>query len=72
MPKIYDVNDDPASLDNDEHDEEGVEVLPTQLDLSPDNISELQSVVNSLSESEEFGIDLFMQALQIIQGFTLA
>ena len=44
-------------------DEEGVEVPPTELDLSPENISELQSIVNPLSECEEFGIDLFMQTL---------
>ena len=69
MLETYGIDGD-LTVPDDEDDEEGVEVPPTELDLSPDNISELQSIVDPLSESEEFGIDLFMQTLQIIEAFT--
>lgn len=70
VPETYGIDSDLGVPDNDEDDEEGVEVLPTELDLSPENITELQSSVNPLSESEEYGVDLLMQTLQIIQAFT--
>ena len=69
VPETYDIDSD-IGVSDDEDDEEGVEVPPTELNLSPENISELQSRVNPLSESEEFGVDLFMQTLQILQAFT--
>ena len=69
VPEMYGIDGD-VTVPDDEDDEEGVEVPPTELDLSPDNISELQSIVDPLSESEEFGIDLFMQTLQIVETFT--
>ena len=47
MPETYGIDGDLAVPD-DEDDEEGVEVLPTELDLPPDNISELQSTVDPL------------------------
>ena len=58
VPETYGIDSDLGVSGNDEDDEEGVEIPPTELNLSPENISELQSIVNPLSESEKFGVDL--------------
>jgi hypothetical protein len=69
VPETYGIDSD-LGVSDDEDDTEGVEIPPTELDLSSENISELQSSVNPLSESDDFGVDLFMQTLQIVQAFT--
>ena len=57
-------------MSGDKDDAEGVEIPPTEIDLSSENISELQSRVNPLSDSDEFGVDLFVQTLQNVEAFT--
>ena len=64
VPETYGIDSD-FGVSGDEHDAEGVEIPPTKRDLLSENIIELQSRVNLLSDSDEFGVDLFMQTLQI-------
>ena len=52
------------------HGDEGVEVPTTDLKLSRADMDALQSSVNPQDESEEFGVDLFLQILEILQSFT--
>ena len=63
------INSD-LGVSGDKDDAEGVEIPPTEIDLSSEKISELQSRVNPLSDSDEFGVDLFMQTLQNVEAFT--
>ena len=69
VPETYGIDSD-LGVSGDEDDAEGVEIPPTEIDLSSENISELQSTVNPLSDSDGFGVDLFMQTLQIVETFT--
>ena len=57
------------SIVSDEDDDEGVEVPSTNLGLTDEQIAELQSVVDPLSESSEFGVDLYFRALDLIISF---
>ena len=69
VPETYGIDSD-LGVSGDEDDAEGVVIPPTEIDLSSENIGELQSRVNPLSDSDEFGVDLFMQILQIVEAFT--
>ena len=44
-------------------DDEGVEVPRCQLDLSEDQLEELKETVDPLSDSDNFGIELYERAL---------
>ena len=57
-----------VSIASDE-DDEGVEVPQTELEISDDQIAELQSLVNPLEESLEFGVDLYLRVLQPLLSF---
>ena len=57
-----------VSIASDE-DDEGVEVPQTELEISDDQIAELQSLVNPLEESLEFGVDLYLRVLQLLLSF---
>ena len=64
---MYGVDSD-LGVTGDE-DPEGVEVLATELDTSFEQMTELQSTVNPLGESEDFGIDLVIQTQGILHSF---
>ena len=51
-------------------DEQGVEIPPTEIDLSSEQVSELESRINPLGESDDFGADHFIQTLHLVQLFT--
>ena len=71
VPETYGIDSDlGVSHGDEEGDEEGVEVPTTNLNLSHEDMDALQSSVNPLDESEEFGVDLFLQTLEILQSFT--
>lgn len=72
VTETYGVDSDLGVTSDETDDEEGVEVPATDLDISPEQISELQSTVDPLGESEEFGVDLFMQTVEILQSFISA
>lgn len=47
-------------------DSEGVEIPPNQAPVTNEQLSELRQSVNPLNDSENFGIDIYQQALQVI------
>ena len=49
-------------------DDEGVEVPPCRLNLSEDQLEELKETVDPLSDSDNFGIDLYERALTFLQS----
>ena len=70
VTETYGVDSD-LGVTGDEADEdpEGVEVPATKLDISSEQITKLQSTVNPLGESENFGINLFIQVQEILHSF---
>ena len=71
VAESYGVDSDLGVADDPEanEDPEGVEVPATELDISPEQTTELQSTVNPLGESDNFGIDIFMQTLEVLRSF---
>lgn len=71
VPESYGTGDDGGGGEalSDEEGEQGVEIPPTNLALSDEQLAELQSSINPLDDSDEFGIDLFTSALELIQSF---
>ena len=71
VPESYGVDNDLGVADDAEAngDPEGVEIPATELDISPEQASELRSTVNPLAESENFGIDLFVQTVEVLRSF---
>lgn len=65
VPEFYGVDDHVGE----DVDEQGVEVPPTNLALSDEQLAELQSSVNPLDDSDEFGVDLYLRTLDLIQSF---
>ena len=47
-------------------DIEGVEIPSSQIQLTDEQMSELQGTVNPLSDSDNFAIELYQQTLQFI------
>ena len=50
------------------NDEEGVRVPPLDFELSDGHLEELQGLVDPLSDSDDFRIDLYMQTLDFIES----
>ena len=71
VAESYGVDSDLGVADDPEanEDPEGVEVPATELDISPEQTTELQSTVNPLGESDNFAIDIFMQTLEVLRSF---
>jgi len=69
VPEMYGIDYDlGVSIATDE-DDEGVEIPPTDLGLSEEQITELQSTVNPLDESQDFGVDLYIATKELILSF---
>ena len=49
-------------------DDVGVEVPPCRLNLSEDQLEELKENVDPLSDSDNFGIDLYERAFTFLQS----
>ena len=52
-----------------EDDEGGIEVPPLRIELSENQISELQSNVNPLENSDDYGISLYLRTLQMLHSW---
>ena len=68
VPEMYGVDNDLGVSTDD--DEQGVEIPSTEIDMSSEQLSELESRVNPLGESDDFGADLFIQTVHLVQSFT--
>lgn len=73
---FFDQVSDTYGIDNDlgvsiasDGDDEGVAVPPIELGLSDEHIAVLTAAVDPLSASQEFGVDLYLQAVQMILSF---
>ena len=66
VPETY-IIDYGYSIPSDEDDR--VEVPETNLDISDDQMAQLHSEIDPLSESHEFGVDLFLQILELLRTF---
>ena len=66
VAESYGVDSDLGVADDPEanEDPEGVEVPATELDISLEQTTELQSTVN-----DNFAIDIFMQTLEVLRSF---
>ena len=70
VSETYGVDSDlGVTSDGADEDPEGVEVPATELDISSEQMSELQATINPVGESEDFGIDLFVQTLELLHSF---
>ena len=70
VSETYGVDSDLGVLEDDADENlEGVEVPATELDISAEQLAELQSTVDPLGQSEGFGINLFMQTVEMLQSF---
>ena len=68
VPETYGIDSDLGiSIPSDEDNR--VEVPETNLDISDDQMAQLQSAIDPLSESHEFGVDLFLQTLELLRTF---
>ena len=67
--ELYGVENNVMVNSDDEDDDEGVEIPSVNISLSNEQIGQLQSTVNPLATSPEFGIDLFMQTLELLHTF---
>ena len=71
VPPTYGIDNDlGVFVATDTH--EGVEVPPTDIGLSDQQVEDLQSAVDPLSESQEFGVDLYLQTLELILSFNIS
>ena len=48
-----------------------VEVPETNLDVSDDQMAQLQFPIDPLSERQKFGVDLFLLTLELLRTFAL-
>ena len=67
VPDTYGIDDEAIAT---QQESDGVEIPPLRINLSDEQISELQSRVLPLSESNNFGIDLYVRALEFIESLT--
>ena len=71
---IYGIQNDFTNTDHEQEQDElevGIEIPPTELDISDAQKEILENTVNPLDESAEFGIDLYFQTLALIRSFNL-
>ena len=65
VSETYGVNNDLGVTTDD--DEQGVETPSTEIDMSSEQLIELESRINPLGESDDVGADLF---IHLVQSFT--
>ena len=65
VPETYGIDEEGLSA---QEESGGVEIPPIRVNLTSDQLSELQSrVLLPFSESNNFGIDLYVRALEFLQ-----
>lgn len=67
VPEDYGYEEEGTAPDED--DEGGIEVPPLRIQLTDDQISELQTNVNPLENSDDYGISLYLRTLQILHSW---
>ena len=68
---LYGADDEPSySPYSDEQDNEGVEIPEIDVHLTDENGEHLQALIDPLSDSNDFGIQLFLHAKGLVQLFT--
>ena len=67
VPEDYGYEEEGTAPDED--DEGGIEVPPLSIQLTDDQISELQTSVNPLENSDDYGISLYLRTLQILHSW---
>ena len=67
VPEDYGYEEEGTAPDKD--DEGGIEVPPLSIQLTDDQISELQTSVNPLENSDDYGISLYLRTLQILHSW---
>ena len=68
---LYGADDEPSySPYSDEQDDEGVEIPEIDVHLTDENWEHLQALIDPLSDSNDFGIQLFLHAKVLVQLFT--
>ena len=65
VPEYYNIEDDGVAVNN----REGIEIPSSSVILSNAQLHQLQDIANPLTESDNFGIELYLQALDIIHNF---
>ena len=67
VPEDYGYEEEGTAPDED--DEGGIEVPPLRIQLTDDQISELQTNVNPLENSDDYDISLYLRTLQILHSW---
>ena len=67
VPEDYGHEEEGAAPSED--DEGGIEVPPLRIELTNDQISELQTNVDPLENSDDYGISLYLRTLQILHSW---
>jgi len=66
VPDAYGIDEEGVGSPG--SDEEGVVVPPLDFELTGEQLRELQAAVHPLSDSEEFGIDLYIRTLEFLEA----
>ena len=66
VPDAYGVDEEGVGSPG--SDEDGVVVPPLDFELTGEQLRELQAAVHPLSDSEEFGIDLYIRTLEFLEA----
>ena len=65
----FDVHDSSSEYSEDENAEaEGITVPATTLNINDEELDELRATVDPLSQSDEYGIDLYQETLQFLRA----
>ena len=67
VPEDYGHEEEGAAPSED--DEGGIEVPPLRIELTNDQISKLQTNVDPLENSDDYGISLYLRTLQILHSW---
>ena len=73
VSELYGIDDNVMvnSSDGSGDNNEGVEVPSINISLTEGQRIQLQSTINPLTTSQEFGVDLYMRTLDILRGFNI-
>ena len=65
VPEYYGIEEHGVAV----NDREGIEIPSSSVILSDAQLHQFQDIVNPLTESDNFGIELYLQALDISSNF---
>ena len=70
VPDVYGVDNEDVGVPSTSDDDEGMEIPPVNFDLSDVHMDELRSTIDPLSNSDDFGVDLYLQVLEQLASFS--